>query len=64
MPELRKMDLVTVEKSGIMRLDNLVAAVENRLGMSGHGDAEEIPVADMDAPIWDQVPSLVEPDDA
>ena len=64
MPELRKMDLVTVEKSGIMRLDNLVTAVENRLGKSDHGDAEEIPVADMDTPVWDQVPSLVEPDDA
>ena len=62
MPSLRKQDIVTVEKVGIMRLDNLVSAVESRLGKSAeHG--EEIPVADMATPVWDQVPSLVDPDE-
>jgi len=62
LPSLRKMDIVTVEKVGIMRLDTLVATVESRLGRSTDADAEEIPVADMDTPVWDQVPSLVDPD--
>ena len=59
---LRTTDIVTVEKVGIMHLDTLVATVESRLGRSAEADPEEIPVADMDTPVWDQVPSLVDPD--
>jgi len=62
-PTLRKQDIVTVEKVGIMHLDALVATVESRLGRSAETSPEEIPVADMDTPVWDQVPSLVEPDE-
>ena len=64
LPTLRKQDIVTVQKVGIMHLDALVATVENRLGRSAASDPEEIPVADMDTPVWDQVPSLVDPDDS
>jgi len=64
LPSLRKMDIVTVEKVGIMRLDTLVATVESRLGRTTDADSEEIPVADMDTPVWDQVPSLVDPDES
>jgi len=64
LPSLRKMDIVTVEKAGLMRLDNLVAAVESRIGRATDADAEEIPAAtDMDTPVWDLVPSLVDPDE-
>ena len=64
MPSLRKMGIVAIEKSGIMRLDALVEAVEKRLGRSGENGSEEIPVTDMETPVWDLVPSLVDPDDA
>lgn len=64
MPSLRKMDIVTVEKVGIMHLDTLVATVESKLGRSAHTDPDEIPATDVDTPVWDQVPSLVDPDDS
>jgi len=63
LPSLRKMDIVTVEKVGIMHLDALVTTVESKLGRSAHTDPEEIPVTDIETPVWDQVPSLVDPDD-
>jgi CheY-like chemotaxis protein len=63
LPVLRNQGILTVEKVGIMRLDGLVAAVEQRLGRSAAPDGEEIPVADMDTPVWDLVPSLVDPDE-
>ena len=59
---VRTMDVVTVEKVGIMHLDTLVATVESRLGRSAASDPEAIPTADIDTPVWDQVPSLVDPD--
>ena len=63
LPIVRSQGILTVEKVGIMRLDALVEAVEQRLGRAAAPDAEEIPVTDMDTPVWDLVPSLVDPDD-
>jgi len=63
LPIVRSQGILTLEKVGIMRLDALVAAVEQRLGRAAAPDAEEIPVTDMDTPVWDLVPSLVDPDD-
>jgi DNA-binding NtrC family response regulator len=53
--------IVTVEKVGIMHLDELIGVVEEKLGRTAAHEAEDIPVADMDTPVWDLVPSLVDP---
>ena len=57
------MGIVTVEKVGIMHLDALIAAVEKELGRTVAWQPEDIPPAtDMDTPVWDLVPSLVDPE--
>ena len=53
--------IVTVEKVGIMHLDELIGAVEEKLGRTASRQPEDIPVADMETPVWDLVPSLVDP---
>ena len=53
--------VVTVEKVGIMHLDELIAVVEEKLGRTATRQLEDIPVTDMDTPVWDLVPSLVDP---
>ena len=55
------MGVTTVEKVGIMHLDELIGVVEEKLGRTAAHEAEDIPVADMDTPVWDLVPSLVDP---
>ena len=53
--------IVTVEKVGIMHLDELISVVEEKLGRTAARQPEDIPVTDMDTPVWDLVPSLVDP---
>lgn len=59
----KAMDVVTVTKASIMQLDALIAAVEERLGRRVADQPEAIPVADMETPVWDLVPSLVNPEE-
>lgn len=58
----RAMGLVTVAKLNMLQLDELVATVEEKLGRAVKAGGEEIPVADMDTPVWDLVPSLPDPE--
>ena len=59
---VKAMGIVTVEKASILKLDALIATVQDRLGRTVAVQPEDIPVADMETPVWDLVPSLVDPD--
>lgn len=59
---VKAMGIVTVEKASILKLDTLIATVKDRLGRTVAVQPEDIPVADMETPVWDLVPSLVDPD--
>ena len=54
--------VVTVTKASMSQLDTLVATIEEKLGRTAEAQPEGIPVADLDTPVWDLVPSLVDPD--
>src|SRR5947208_992624 len=43
--------VVTVEKVGIMHLDELIAVVQEKLGRTATRQPEDIPVTDMDTPV-------------
>ena len=57
----KNLGVVTVTKTSMMQLDTLIATVEQRLGCQADEHPEGIPVADMDTPVWDLVPSLANP---
>jgi DNA-binding NarL/FixJ family response regulator len=53
--------IITVEKVSILKLDALVETIANRTGRQLVDTPEAIPAADFAVPVWDEVPSLVEP---
>ena len=52
--------LTTVEKVSILKVDALVAAIEEARGAAMDHDDDAIPVTDVATPVWEEVPSLVE----
>ena len=61
---IKAMGIVTVEKASILKLDALIATIQVKLGRTLAEQPEDIPVADMETPVWDLVPSLANPDPA
>ena len=53
-------NVTMVEKVSLLKVDNLLEAIEAVLGHIATDAPEAIPVADMVTPVWDLVPSLVE----
>jgi CheY-like chemotaxis protein len=52
--------LITVPKRSILQLDALIVAIQSELGHDPIVEPEAIPVSDVNVPVWDQVPSLVD----
>lgn len=52
--------ITTVPKRSLLKVDVLVAAIEHAAGRTAASNAESIPAADVAAPVWDEVPSLVD----
>ena len=53
--------IIAVPKRSILQLDALIAAIQSELGRDAVAEPGAIPVLDVAVPVWDLVPSLVDP---